>query len=517
MAVTEHMPQGQRVIGRYVLYEEIASGGMATVHFGRMQGQVGFSRTVAIKCLHAQFAKEPDFVSMFIDEARVAGRIQHPNVVPMLDVVALQGELFLVMEFIQGESLSRLLRAARATGELVPVPIVTNIVAGVLDGLHAAHEALSQRGEPLGIVHRDVSPQNVIVGADGVARVLDFGVAKAAGRLQTTRDGQLKGKLAYMAPEQLRGEAVDRRTDIYAASVVLWEALTGRRLFDADNQAALFGLVLAGATEPPSRHRPSLPAGRDRVVMRGLTADPEQRYATAREMASALEEVVAPSSPREVAAWVEQFAGESLKRRGERLAEIESISEVHPGVVSGQPSTPSIAPPPAEGALPPTRPEVDRASLAPAAPARPGSGELSERSLTSLSTAQSILPRLRGGGRARNIAVMALLGVVAVVGLVWLLRSSPARSPAPVSSVGVLAATAQPSVAPSLTPSARTTAPTVSASPAPAASTSAPPPARHVHHYRHYRSPKHARPSRDCSPPYTLDPHGIRIPKPECL
>ncbi len=511
MAVTEHMPQGQRIIGRYVLYEEIASGGMATVHFGRLQGQVGFSKTVAIKRLHAQFAKEPDFVSMFIDEARVAARIQHPNVVPMLDVVALQGELFLVMEYIQGESLSRLLRAARTTGEQTPVPIVTSIVVGVLEGLHAAHEALSQRGEPLGIVHRDVSPQNVIVGADGVARVLDFGVAKAAGRLQTTRDGQLKGKLAYMAPEQLRGEAIDRRTDIYAASVVLWEALTGKRLFNADNQAALFGQVLAGATEAPSQHRASLPAGLDGVVMRGLAADPDERYATAREMASALEEIVALCSPREVGAWVERFAGANLKRRGERLAEIESISEVRPSVVPEQPSTP----PAVDDALPPTRPEVDRASLAPA-PAQPEPGEASERSLTSLSAAQSILPALRGRSRARNVAVLLLFGAIAVFGIVWLLRSSPARSPAPVSSVDVLARAAQPSVAPVPVPSAAP-APSASAIAAPVASVPAHSPARHVRHHRHYPSHKRATPSRDCSPPYTLDSHGVRIPKPQCL
>ena len=224
----------ERLIGRYALFGEIASGGMATVHFGRLLGPVGFARTVAVKRLHPQFARDPEFVSMFLDEARVAARIQHPNVVATIDVVALEGELFLVMEYVLGETFSKLLRSARNRGQRVPLRVVTALLAGSLHGLHAAHEAKNEHGEPLGIVHRDVSPQNVIVGIDGVARVLDFGVAKAVGRLQSTREGQLKGKLSYMAPEQIRSGQVDRRTDIYAASIMLWEALVGKRLYDGE-------------------------------------------------------------------------------------------------------------------------------------------------------------------------------------------------------------------------------------------------------------------------------------------
>ena len=157
-----------RVVGRYALYGEIAAGGMATVHFGRLLGPVGFSRTVAIKRLHPQFAKDPEFVSMFLDEARLAARIRHPNVVPTLDVVATQGELFLVMDYVQGESLSKLIRIAREQGGCIPGRITAGILVGALHGLHAAHEAKNERGEPLGIVHRDISPQNVLVGSDGV-------------------------------------------------------------------------------------------------------------------------------------------------------------------------------------------------------------------------------------------------------------------------------------------------------------------------------------------------------------
>src|SRR5262245_49268372 len=163
---------------------------MATVHLGRLLGPVGFSRTVAIKRLHAQFSQDPEFVSMFLDEARLAARIRHPNVVPTLDVVATGGELFLVMDYVAGESIAKLLRAVATKKEMVPIRVIAATMAGALHGLHAAHEAKDERGEPLGIVHRDVSPQNILLGADGVPRVLDFGVAKAIGRVQTTQEGQ---------------------------------------------------------------------------------------------------------------------------------------------------------------------------------------------------------------------------------------------------------------------------------------------------------------------------------------
>lgn len=310
-------------IGRYAIFGEIASGGMATVHYGRLVGPVGFSRTVAIKKLHAHFAKDPEFVAMFLDEARLAARIQHPNVVPTLDVVNTGGELFLVMEYVQGETLSRLVRAARDRGEVVPPPVVASILIHALHGLHAAHEAKDERGVALGIVHRDVSPQNVLVGVDGVARVLDFGVAKAQFRLQTTRDGQLKGKLAYMAPEQIGGH-VDRWSDIYAMGVLLWEALTARRLYEASNEAQLIQQVLQGKSEPPSKHVKDLPVAFDEIAMHALKLDPKQRFQTAREMALALERSVEVAMTSAVGEWVERVARDRLTERAAAIAEIES-------------------------------------------------------------------------------------------------------------------------------------------------------------------------------------------------
>jgi serine/threonine-protein kinase len=312
-----------RIVGRYVLYGEIASGGMATVHFGRLLGPAGFARPVAIKRLHAQFARDPDFVKMFFDEARLAGRIAHPNVVPTLDVVAADDEVFLVMDYVRGATLAQLIRTVRRRGDRVQPLISVGIVSGMLQGLHAAHEARDDRGDRLDLVHRDVSPQNVLVGTDGVPRLLDFGVAKASGRLQTTRDGQLKGKLAYMAPEQVRGDPLTRRTDLYAASVVLWEVLTGKRLFYAENEASVLARVLNADVPPPSTIVPSLPRSFDRVVLRGLERDPAKRYASAREMAAELDAVVGVASSTEIGEWVERTAADELRERAALIAEIE--------------------------------------------------------------------------------------------------------------------------------------------------------------------------------------------------
>ena len=321
-------PKAPTIIGRYALYDEIASGGMASVHIGRLLGPVGFSRTVAIKRMHANLAKDPEFVSMFLDEARLAARIRHPNVIGTLDVVALAGELFLVMEYVHGESLFRLMKTARDSGKPMPLPIASAIIVGVLDGLHAAHEATNEHEEPLSIVHRDVSPHNVIVGAnDGLARVLDFGVAKAADRTHSTRDGQIKGKLSYMAPEQLSSEVVDRRSDIYSASVVLWEAITGVRLFPGEGELkSMVMKVLSTEPDPPSRYVPGLSPEVESLVMRGLKKDPAERIQTAREMARQLQRVVPIAPASDVAEWVQSMAGTVIGERAKRVAIIEQMT-----------------------------------------------------------------------------------------------------------------------------------------------------------------------------------------------
>jgi len=319
----EREPAGPVEIGRYVLYDRIASGGMAAVYLGRLAGPVGFARTVAIKRLHPQFAADSDFVTMFLDEARLAARIQHPNVVPTLDVVATNGELFLVMEYIRGEPLSQLLRRAVARQERLPERVVAALISGALQGLHAAHEAHDESGAPLEIVHRDVSPQNIIVGVDGTPRVLDFGVAKAEGKFHSTRGGEIKGKVLYMSPEQLEADAVDRTTDVYAMGLVLFELLTGKRMFAKSQDMTSLGKILRNELTMPSSIHPQL-AKWDEIIRKASAGKREDRYPTARAMAIEVEKVVGIASAVEMADWVEQNAGPQLKERAQRVSEIES-------------------------------------------------------------------------------------------------------------------------------------------------------------------------------------------------
>ena len=316
----------ERIIGRYAIYDEIASGGMAVVHIGRLLGQAGFSRTVAIKRLHPQFAKDPAFVSMFLDEARLAVRVQHPNVVAPLDVLVVQGEILVVMEYVAGDTLARLQRSPVNAAHPPNPAVMTGILCDALYGLHAAHEALGENGQPLHIVHRDVTPQNIMAGTDGIARVLDFGVAKAAMRSQCTTEGIVKGKVAYMAPEQVEAKELDRRTDIFAAGIVAWEALTGQRLFGADQAAESIAKILQTKVDPPSKYRSDISTELDGVVLKALKRNPRDRFRTAREFAAALEHACPPATPSAIGDWVRSVGGEALTSLAERVAAIEAKS-----------------------------------------------------------------------------------------------------------------------------------------------------------------------------------------------
>lgn len=522
------------VVGRYVLHDEIASGGMAAVHLGRLLGPAGFTRTVAIKRLHPEHARDPEFVAMFLDEARLAARIRHPNVVPIVDVVALSGQLFLVMEYIQGESLSRLLRAAQSRGQRVPLSIGLTVLTEALYGLHAAHEAHDERGEPLSIVHRDVSPHNILVGRDGAARVLDFGIAKAASRASTTRDGKVKGKFTYMAPEQLRRGPVDRRADIFAASIVLWEVLTGERLFAAEDLAGIVARVLNETIEAPSTRVPSLSPAIDAIAMKGLERDPDRRYATAWEMAKALEALGGLARPAEVGAWVEEISGEVLRKRAAQVKEIESDSIGSVPLPEGEPFLPK---PPQVGE--PTMQLEEPAGLTMNMRAAEPAAEEEEQDV-----APAPAPR-----RARWAALAGTLVLALALGIGWWTRGSsapaaaspeavrgaiaPADAPsasgpepvvaAPASSAAAAPAAAAASAAPAAAAPAASATPEAAPAPAPAAN--AEPAAAPVATTERPR-PARARPHRaapakgakpDCSPNYFFDSDGIKRFKPECI
>lgn len=332
-AALESRSRQSTQLGRYALYDQIAEGGMASVHLGRLTGPVGFSKIVAIKQMHESAARNPDFVAMFLDEARLSGRVQHPNVVATIDVIAKGGEAFLIMEYVHGEALSALLRAARTRDERLSPAFAVHIMCDVLAGLHAAHEAKDENGEPLGIVHRDVSPQNIMIGVDGIARVLDFGIAKAAGRLQETQTGQLKGKLGYMAPEQLLGRPLDRRTDVFAAGIVAWEMLSGRKMFDADSSGQLMYQVLEFEV-PALSSFSDVPEELSQAVQRAMERDPNKRFATAKEFAHELEQTTELVSSRRVGEWVSSLCGEALTRRADQVRAIEAAATGGSSVVT---------------------------------------------------------------------------------------------------------------------------------------------------------------------------------------
>ena len=531
-------------LGRYALYGEIAAGGMATVHLARLLGPVGFARTVAIKRLHPHLAKDPDFVAMFLEEARLAARVRHPNVVATLDVVSDDGELFLVMEYVAGESLSRLVRKARERGERMPPRYAVAIMSGALEGLHSAHDAKTEKGQPLGLVHRDVSPQNVHVGVDGVPRLLDFGIAKATNRVQETRTDQIKGKVAYMSPEQLAKGSIDRRADVYSASVVLWETLTGERLFKADDVPSLVYAIINEEVQPPSSVVLDLPAGLDEIVMKGLSREADDRWESARDMAAALEKVLRPAPAREIGVWVHSIAGDALDWRQELVHRIESetSSSMPPPMRLDSPSSPIEV---SSGVVPTDTSPGDGRDEAPTISNENREVAEDERATllgerhpsTRTATTSIADDRSEFHGRSRiGLATMVLVGVLLVgggvlFGMRWIQMSPdpiPVADPVPSSTapaesesaivIGVRAPPttsasaantgATPNTAPAtggiqFAPVVRGTLPTASVRGTPRPFPVAPASA--------------ALPPGECDNPFTVDGRGIRHPKPQCF
>jgi serine/threonine-protein kinase len=315
--------EGKR-LDRFELVAELASGGMATVYLARLSGVGGFQRFVAIKRLHPHLAKDAEFIQMFLDEARLAARIHHPNVVPILEIGQSADGYYLVMEYIEGDTLGRLLARSAQAQTKFPPHVGVRIVLDTLAGLHAAHELKDDDGKPLECVHRDVSPQNVLVGVDGSSRITDFGVARATSRLSTTRTGQLKGKLAYMAPEQARGlKDVDRRADVFAMGTVLWEALACKRLFKGDGEADTLNRVLHEPIPNVRSVNPEVPAALETVVTRALDRDRDKRFSSAAEFADALERaarvVGTLAAHREVAQYVDRVIGTEISAQREAV------------------------------------------------------------------------------------------------------------------------------------------------------------------------------------------------------
>lgn len=310
-------------MGTYEPLIDLATGGMGTVAIARRVGAAGFERLVVTKRVHPRLVADTSYRRMIRDEALLLARVHDAHVVPILDVVDADGELMLVLEYVESMSLADLLASAKARGERVPLAVVARIVIDALAGLHAAHECLDEQGAPLGIIHRDVSPQNVIVGTDGVSRLVDFGIAKATSPAldgpEVTTGDVIKGKVRYLSPEQIKHMPLDRRSDVFSAGIMLHEAVTGKRLVAASDEGDVLLGTLLGDFDPPSKHDETIPPALDAVVLRALAVARDERFRTAAELAEAVEASVAVASEREVARLVEVHGGAALSERRLRL------------------------------------------------------------------------------------------------------------------------------------------------------------------------------------------------------
>jgi serine/threonine protein kinase len=275
--------------GQYDLMGRIGAGGMAELYVARLSGLGGFEKIVVLKRILAARATDPDFIRMFEDEARVAATLAHPNIVTTHDIGRDGDDVFFTMEYLHGETVRRVIAGAKRAGEAFPIELALQITIGCAAGLHYAHEHCDYRGRPLGIVHRDVSPSNVLVTYQSGVKLIDFGIAKAASGQHITEVGVVKGKAAYMSPEQCLSTAIDRRSDVFCLGIMLYEMLTAERPFAAEHVLALLAQIVKEDPEPPSRRRAGVPRGLDRIVMRALAKDPAERFQSAFEMQEALE------------------------------------------------------------------------------------------------------------------------------------------------------------------------------------------------------------------------------------
>jgi serine/threonine-protein kinase len=486
---------------------------MATVYLARLSGVGGFQRFVAIKRLHPHLAREPEFIEMFLEEARLAARIHHPNVVPILEIGTSQEGYYIVMEYVEGDTLGRLLARSAQTGQRLPTKVGLRVVIDMLAGLDAAHELKDDDDNPLGIVHRDISPQNVLVGVDGSARLSDFGVARATSKLSTTRTGQLKGKLAYMAPEQARGNRdIDRRADIFASGIVLWEVLACRRLFKGEGEADTLNRVMNEPIPPVRSAAPMVPAALEAVVAKALERDRAKRYATSAEFADALERasrvVGALGTHKDVAAHLEAVLGTEISAQRDTVRAWLSRSE---------PSKHGIEPLPRPESTSVTRVERKAGEGTPSgvssvsgvsAVSSVASAVISTNHIEPVATPPSSLPVLVGAPPRRSrVWPWALVVAAAAAGGVLFMRythpSAVAAAPTPPVSAPATAlapATATATATPPPPATATTAAPTdASSAPPPSAA----PPARPTW-----------RPSRGAPPPPRDTPTTAAAPPP---
>jgi len=539
-----------RRIGRYVLGERLGSGGMGTVFAAVQTGPLGLTRPVAVKELHPHLARDADFVAMLLNEARVQGALEHPNVVPVIDAIAADGELFVVLSVVDGLSLAVVAQRLRERDVRVPASVVSGIACDVLEGLHAAHELRAPDGSRAGVVHRDVSPHNVMLGGDGVARLLDFGIAKAVAHGQTTRDGVVKGKPSYMSPEQLAGEPVDRRSDVFAAAVVVAELLLGRKLSPSADTGEVKRFHAEALVEPATWLQDSgLDASMAEVLGRCLERDPKARPESARAAAMAIDAACPRASAARIAEWIAGELGAELGERRAILARTlvaatsdDRTEPTQPNeVVAGGPSVGRTAHPPAAGVSratrrdaspPPSRPRATGATLALGALLLASVGFVCGRSsgptVSRTAHAAEDGARLQAPLQASNTSAppsqpTPTAPVAAASASAWARTGAPERDQGALAAAPLATSSAL-AVAPLATSSALAVAPLATSSaiprrPAPSQASGAAPVAVPVAVPARSAAPPSAAKgaSRSCDPPYTIDGAGVRIFKPECL
>ena len=321
-------------LGSFEIVRRLARGGMAEIFLARTSGPSGFEKLVVLKKILPKYAGKPKFVQLFLDEARLAATLDHPNIAQVYDIGMSDGSYFFTMEYLHGQDMRAILHRTWRTGERFPIEHAVQVARHVASALHFAHDKQGPDGVALGIVHRDVSPSNVIVTYDGATKLLDFGVAKTTARTARTRTGALKGKISYMSPEQARGAPTDRRSDIFSLGIVLWEMVTTQRLYRGENDLATLQLIITQPPKPPSAVRPDVPPELERIVLRALAQDPDERYATAEQLVTDLDELAREHKLKQtsnaLAATVSQlFAIELGAWREARAAGVPLAEHLH--------------------------------------------------------------------------------------------------------------------------------------------------------------------------------------------
>jgi serine/threonine protein kinase len=333
----------------YQILAKLASGGMAEIFLARGEGVAGVERYCVLKRILRDRASDVQFVQMFLDEARLAAQLQHPNIAQVYDIGKLGDSYFFTMEYVHGETVRALLQRAVELQRKLPISCVLTLVAGASAGLHHAHVRVGVDGRALGIVHRDVSPSNLMVSYEGSVKLVDFGVAKASDRAHETKSGTVKGKISYLSPEQCRGKRVDRRSDLFSLGICLWEMLAAERLYRRASDFENMNAIVSEPPPPPSSRRDDIPAELDALVLRLLAKDPEARCQTADEVVDAVETIAAATGSVLSASALGRLVRDMFGPRREPWLELERLQRHHEGVtVTGEPIPRELAIPPAE-------------------------------------------------------------------------------------------------------------------------------------------------------------------------